>query len=89
MLRIDYVVTKKGQRYLELAKISDSSILIDPLNGYFSNKSNFCVKRMSREQRLEAFTDMLLDRTSALLKVSTFVYHDKIAAAFKKELENN
>ena len=40
---------------------------------------------MSHEQKLDAFTDLLLDRTNALLKVATFVYRDKVAEAYKKE----
>ena len=80
-------VTKNGQKYLDSARIADASILIDPMRDRLS-RSTFKAKRMSREHQLSDWTDKLIRRTSALLKLATHIYRSLATTYMHKEHES-
>ena len=68
---IDCKITLAGQRYLAMANIDDPNILIYPLSNHFASKVR---------QPDETITDVLILRTALLLRLATYIFHEKIAA---------
>ena len=69
---------KESLKYLNLAKISNATVLIDPLTKNFQYYHNTFLK-MKQGERLKAYAEILLERTSSLLRVAIFIYKDWIA----------